>query len=172
MEQDWYKIITPDKKDLSAKGYLQQLIKIEKRVFPKHESMASVFESELQKRNTCVALALVNSTDVIGYILWTRERSEGKIIKLCVAPEYQKRGVGGDLLDTVRALGCLGALRSQQGVPSACERVMLQVDPKREVAVKLYASRGFSQLRLVADYYCKGRDAMVAELIVGKRGGP
>mmetsp|Transcript_38286 Transcript_38286/g.120537 ORF Transcript_38286/g.120537 Transcript_38286/m.120537 type:complete len:119 (-) Transcript_38286:267-623(-) len=102
MEQGWYTVLIPEKKDLTAKGYLQQLIKIEKRVFPKHESMASVFEAELRKRNTCVAVAVVNSTEVIGYILWTRERSEGKIVKLCVAPEYQKRGVGGRLLDTVR----------------------------------------------------------------------
>ncbi|EKX42673.1 hypothetical protein GUITHDRAFT_153511, partial [Guillardia theta CCMP2712] len=165
MEQGWYTVLIPEKKDLTAKGYLQQLIKIEKRVFPKHESMASVFEAELRKRNTCVAVAVVNSTEVIGYILWTRERSEGKIVKLCVAPEYQKRGVGGRLLDT--ALGCLGALESQRGVTGACERVMLQVDPKREAAVKLYASRGFCQLRMLADYYCKGRDAMAAELIVG-----
>lgn len=82
-----------------------QCKRIEKRVFPKHESMYDTFDKELRKSNTRMAYAKAGG-EVVGYIVFVRGGNTGKIIKLCVAPHQQRRGIGAALLD--KGLSALG----------------------------------------------------------------
>lgn len=75
-----------------------QCKRIEKRVFPKHESMFDTFDKELRKSNTAMAYAKAGG-EAVGYIVFVRDGDTGKIIKLCVVPHQRRRGIGAALLD-------------------------------------------------------------------------
>jgi len=80
---------------------------------------------------------------VIGYSILSVAAAEAHILNLCVDPEYQRRGLGRQLLehllDYTRDIGI--------------ERIFLEVRPSNEPALQLYASAGFARLGLRKSYY-------------------
>ena len=112
------------RRDATRKGHdvVEQCKRIERRVFPKHESMCETFDKEISKSNTQLAYAAI-ANEVVGYIVFVRDGDVGKVIKLCVSPSHRRLGIGAALLD--RCLQCLGvppqaagdwAVHAQDGV--------------------------------------------------------
>lgn len=50
-------------------GLVAEIVKIEKRLFPKHESLARSFDEELRKRNAGLLYLKVNG-EVAGYVMF------------------------------------------------------------------------------------------------------
>jgi ribosomal protein S18 acetylase RimI-like enzyme len=127
---------------------------LERRVFPKHESLAEKLDKEIKRRNAILLYAMPESKgdQLAGYALisWQAPR-RGNIEKLCVAQAYRRQGVGRALCEEG-----FKALRTR-GV----DEIYLHVDPERHAAIGLYRTLGFEQHgAMILSYYCEGRHAM------------
>lgn len=98
---------------------------------------------------------------VIGYGIMSTGAGEAHVLNLCVGEQFRFRGVGSRMLEhLLEFAGSLGV-----------RDVFLEVRPSNTVAIRLYQSRGFSQIGVRRGYYqaVDGReDAVVLRKILGK----
>jgi [ribosomal protein S18]-alanine N-acetyltransferase len=98
---------------------------------------------------------------VIGYAIMSTGAGEAHVLNICVSDLYRCRGIGSSLLEH------LIEFAKSLGVGD----VFLEVRPSNTVAVRLYQSRGFSQIGVRKGYYqaIGGReDAVVLRKVLGK----
>jgi ribosomal-protein-alanine N-acetyltransferase len=100
---------------------------------------------------------------VTGYAIMSTGAGEAHVLNICVAEEFRCRGIGSGLLEHLlefaRSLG-VGDM-------------FLEVRPSNTVAVRLYQSRGFTQIGVRRGYYqaIGGReDAVVLRKVLFKGG--
>ncbi|CAM0956598.1 unnamed protein product [Alopecurus aequalis] len=134
---------------------IEDIVRLEKRIFPKHESLARSFHDELKRRNT----GLIYSTngagngdgeEVTGYTMYTCATSLcASISKLAVKESCRRQGLGEALLQAA-----VERCRRKR-----VQRVSLHVDPARTAAVALYRKAGFQVDATVEGYYSPQRNA-------------
>ncbi|OWM91021.1 uncharacterized protein LOC116204498 [Punica granatum] len=130
-------------------GVVAEIVKIEKRLFPKHESLARTFDEELRKKNAGLLYLRVNG-EVAGYVMFSWPSSlSASITKLAVKDSYQRQGHGEALLRAA-----IQKCRTRN-----VHRVQLHVDPSRSPALSLYKKLGFEVDSLIDGYYSSDRDA-------------
>lgn len=78
-----------------------------------------------------------------GYAIMSTGAGEAHILNLCVAKEFQRRGLGRELLE-----GLLGEARSLH-----VNDIFLEVRPSNLNALMLYEQMGFNQAGVRKDYY-------------------
>lgn len=128
---------------------VEDVVRMEKKIFPKHESLSRSFDDELSKKNSGLLYAHVNG-EVAGYAMYSCPSSLLAIItKLAVKEKFRGQGYGESLL---RA-----AIQKCQS--RNIQRIFLHVDPLRTAAVCLYKKLGFRIDSLVEKYYSADRDA-------------
>jgi ribosomal protein S18 acetylase RimI-like enzyme len=134
---------------------LDQIQRIERQVFPKHEAMQ--FDSELKKRNAVLTIVVGGASDVserplavLAYMLHYRSRGTAALQKLCVAQSARRQGISRRLLQQLKS-----NLRAQ-----GCDNVELWVDEERLPARSLYTSLGFEITSRLPNYYAAGRHAL------------
>ncbi|XP_020093567.1 uncharacterized protein LOC109713787 isoform X2 [Ananas comosus] len=63
-----------------SRGAIEQIVRMEKRIFPKHESMAKFFDEELRKKNAGLLYAKVTNgegeeeeeeEEIVGYVMYS-----------------------------------------------------------------------------------------------------
>ncbi|CAA0161368.1 GNAT domain [Arabidopsis suecica] len=128
---------------------VEDIVKLEKKTFPKHESLAQTFDAELRKKNA--GLLYVDAEgDTVGYAMYSWPSSlSASITKLAVKENCRRQGHGEALLRAA-----IDKCRSRK-----VQRVSLHVDPTRTSAVNLYKKLGFQVDCLVKSYYSADRDA-------------
>ncbi|KAI9892273.1 MAG: hypothetical protein M1814_001732 [Vezdaea aestivalis] len=104
-------------------------------------------KAEIQKKNTELACVLVDQTQLVGYMVFCRRKKTVLLHKLCVLPEYRRKGVARLIISHLKKLS------------RDSDELVLWVDDSREAARQLYFSTGFSDLQKVTNYYGPGRDA-------------
>uniref|UniRef100_J3N3U0 N-acetyltransferase domain-containing protein n=1 Tax=Oryza brachyantha TaxID=4533 RepID=J3N3U0_ORYBR len=140
---------------------VDDIVRMEKRIFPKHESLARTFHDELKRRNT----GLIYSTPIpagdgeddghddeegFGYAMYACATSLcASITKLAVKESRRRQGHGEALLRAA-----VESCRRRR-----VQRVSLHVDPARAAAVALYRKVGFQVDATVEGYYSPQRDA-------------
>ena len=139
-----------------ARNLLQAVLAIEKKTFPKSESLDIL--SELKKQNAYLSVAVqhgVEKTDVaLGHLLYIRLRGTAILHKVCVTEEWRRQGVGKRLLQSF-----LNKMSNE-----GCRVIQLWVDDAREPAKALYESFGFAEVGRVENYYGPGRTGIKMEL--------
>ncbi|KAK9089316.1 hypothetical protein Scep_028398 [Stephania cephalantha] len=131
------------------------MVRIEKKLFPKHESLAKSFEEELSKKNCGLLYLKINGDDnddddVGGYVMYSWPSSLlASITKLAVKERYQRQGHGEALLRAA-----IQKCRTRN-----IQRVRLHVDPSRAAALSLYLKLGFQIDELIEHYYSSDRNA-------------
>ncbi|KAL1562451.1 putative [ribosomal protein S18]-alanine N-acetyltransferase isoform X2 [Salvia divinorum] len=134
---------------LNWANIVEEIVRIEKKVFPKHESLAKSFEEEAKKRNGGLIYSLIGS-EVAGYVMYSWPSSlYACITKLAVKENYRGQGHGEALLKAA-----IGKCKTRK-----IHRISLHVDPLRTAAMTLYKKLGFEVDSLVQSYYSSGRDA-------------
>uniref|UniRef100_A0A0E0EZJ9 N-acetyltransferase domain-containing protein n=1 Tax=Oryza meridionalis TaxID=40149 RepID=A0A0E0EZJ9_9ORYZ len=146
---------------------IDDIVRMEKRIFPKHESLSRTFHDELKRRNTALiysaAAATIPTTgdaaassssssdeEVVGYAMYTCATSLcASITKLAVKENRRRQGHGEALL-----MAAVEGCRRRR-----VQRVSLHVDPARAAAVALYRKAGFQVDATVVGYYAPHRDA-------------
>ena len=123
---------------------LEQIKRIERRVFPKDEALD--FDMELNKRNTEMTVVL-GDAKVVAYMVYARLHGIALLHKICVLESYQRRGTARNMLVLLKE-----KLESQ-----GLERLQLWVNMARKPARGLYESLGFREADRAKDYYAPGR---------------
>jgi ribosomal-protein-alanine N-acetyltransferase len=122
---------------------------IEQRVTP-HPWRESQFIDSYNKHS---CLVLEQDNRVVGYAIFHVIVGEAEILNISIAPDYQGRGYGRQLLDHM-----ISAVSSQ------AERFFLEVRVSNNKAIQLYENSGFVEVCLRRNYYqtAKGpEDAML-----------
>ncbi|XP_044465384.1 putative [ribosomal protein S18]-alanine N-acetyltransferase [Mangifera indica] len=128
---------------------VEEIVKLEKKIFPKHESLARSFDDELKKRNSGL-LYLEVDEQVVGYVMYSWPSSLfASITKLAVKESWRRRGHGEELLKAA-----IEKCRSRN-----VSRIMLHVDTLRTPALNLYKKFGFQIDSLIQGYYSPDRHA-------------
>jgi [ribosomal protein S18]-alanine N-acetyltransferase len=93
---------------------------------------------------------------VAGYSVVMIAAGEAHLLNLSVAAEWQRRGIGRELLAFVTKLAR----------DYGAARILLEVRPTNHAALALYAAAGFSRIAVRRDYYPAGdarEDAVVLQ---------
>ncbi|KAM6567307.1 hypothetical protein CsatA_026435 [Cannabis sativa] len=128
---------------------VESITKLERKIFPKHESLSKSFEDELRKKN-CGLLYVEFDGDVAGYVMYSWPSSlSASISKLAVKENFRRRGYGEALLKAA----------IEKSRTRHVQRISLHVDPLRNPAVNLYKKLGFKVDNLIEGYYSSDRNA-------------
>ncbi|GFP78782.1 putative ribosomal-protein-alanine acetyltransferase [Phtheirospermum japonicum] len=112
---------------------VEEIVRIEKRLFPKHESLAKSFEQEVKKRNCGLLYSLIGD-EIAGYVMYSWPSSlYASITKLAVKENYRRQGHGEALLKAA----------IERCKTRNIHRITLHVDPSRIEAMNLYKKLGF-----------------------------
>lgn len=98
-----------------------------------------------------------------GYSVVMIGAGEAHLLNLSIAAQWQRRGLGSELLQFV-----LGHARE-----CAAARIFLEVRPSNAAALALYARAGFVRIGVRRGYYPDrgaGEDAIVMELVLDAKG--
>jgi ribosomal-protein-alanine N-acetyltransferase len=127
---------------------LPLVISIERRSFPSPWSVG-MFALEMSKPDT-IALAAVEDSRVIGYMVLSRFDRAWHLMNVAVAPEQRRRGIASRLIEASFAL--IGE----------SDPVTLEVRPTNRSAIELYERLGFRSCGLRKGYYPdNGEDALI-----------
>ncbi|GMG98584.1 hypothetical protein Nepgr_000424 [Nepenthes gracilis] len=128
---------------------VDEMVRMERKIFPKNESLSRTFDQELGKNNSGLLYYGVND-EVAGYVMYSCPSSlSSSITKLAVKEKYRRLGYGEALLRAA-----IGKCRAR-----SIHRISLHVDPSRTPAVNLYRKLGFRIDSLIERYYSSNRDA-------------
>ncbi|XVE66208.1 hypothetical protein DITRI_Ditri08aG0062100 [Diplodiscus trichospermus] len=128
---------------------VEAIVKMEKRIFPKHESLARYFDEELRKKNSGLLYMILHG-EVVGYVMYSWPSSlSASITKLAVKESHRRQGHGEALLKAA-----IEKCRTRN-----VHRITLHVDPWRTPAMCLYQKLGFQVDSLIKSYYSTDRDA-------------
>ncbi|XP_004514448.1 uncharacterized protein [Cicer arietinum] len=128
---------------------VEEIVKLERKIFPKHESLASFFHNELKKKNSGLLYLHVDG-ELAGYVMYSWPSSlYASITKLAVKEQWRKQGHGEALLKAA-----IEKCRTRK-----ISRILLHVDPLRTPALNLYKKHGFQVDCLVDGYYSSDRNA-------------
>ncbi|KAI3515417.1 hypothetical protein L1887_14313 [Cichorium endivia] len=133
------------KKSTSWDKVVDEIVSLEKKIFPEHQSLARSIDDELKKKNSGLIYLEING-DLAGYVM---SSLCAIIIELAVKENYRRQGYGDALLKAA-----MEKCRSKR-----IHRVSLHVDPLRTPAMNLYKKLGFQIDTLVKAYYSSDRDA-------------
>ncbi|PSS14457.1 Ribosomal-protein-alanine acetyltransferase [Actinidia chinensis var. chinensis] len=132
---------------------IDEIVRIEKKIFPKHESLARSFDEELKKRNSGLLFSEVDGDGdghVAGYVMYSWPSSLcASITKLAVKENFRGQGYGEELLKAA-----IEKCRTRR-----VHRISLHVDPLRTPAMTLYKKLGFQVDNLIEGYYAPDRHA-------------
>ncbi|KAG5020915.1 hypothetical protein AAZX31_06G274800 [Glycine max] len=128
---------------------VEEIVKMEREIFPEHESLTSFFHDELRKKNSGLLYLHVDG-ELVGYVMYSWPSSSyATITELAVKEQWRGQGHGEALLKAA----------IQKCSTSKVLRIMLHVDPLRTPAVNLYKKHGFQVDTLVEGYYSSDRNA-------------
>jgi ribosomal-protein-alanine N-acetyltransferase len=132
---------------------LSAVVAIERSSFPTPWSERA-FRSLLLRPDAFLLVADLGGR-VIGHAAAWFIGSEAELADLAVDPSMRRRGVGGALLDAVRARAC----------DRGADALSLQVRVSNVTALRLYAAAGFRHVgRRRAYYHSPREDALVLRL--------
>ncbi|CAI8615968.1 unnamed protein product [Vicia faba] len=135
--------------DKNCGKVVAEIVKLERKIFPKHESLASFFESELKNKKSGLLYLQVDG-QLAGYVMYSWPSSlYASITKLAVKEQWRRQGHGEVLLKAA-----IEKCRTRK-----VSRIMLHVDPLRTPALNLYKKHGFQVDCLVQSYYSSDRNA-------------
>ncbi len=118
-----------------------------------------VFWGLYLSRDTIFRTAFVQD-NIVGYSVSKVETRNGKtvahLISLAVDPLSRTKGIGSKLLEDAIS-------QSKNSYPE-CKVIELEVRTDNESAIALYLKFGFRKIRLISNYYGRGKDAQLMEL--------
>ena len=133
---------------------LDTVVAIENEVYP-HPWTQGDFKDSLNSGHHCWIMEL--SGEIVGYSVVMIAVGEAHLLNLSIAAEWQRRGLGRELLKFVIQLARDFLARN----------IYLEVRPSNIAGRKLYAGAGFSEIATRRGYYPtpRGReDAVIMEL--------
>lgn len=145
--------ILPGYRRMSAAD-LDAVMAIEKRIYPHPWTRGNFFDSLNAGYHCWIA---ESGGAIIGYSVVAIAAGEAHLLNLSIAAEWQRQGLGAELLRFIVKLAR----------DDAAERIFLEVRPSNAAARALYQRAGFSEIGVRRAYYPARwghEDALVLEL--------
>jgi ribosomal-protein-alanine acetyltransferase len=132
---------------------LDVLYRIEKECF-KSESYSREQLAYLLKSPSAVSLVAKEDNETVGFIVGMKENygktTVGHIVTIDVLPIHRREGVGLQLLDELE----------KEFARQDVKTIYLEVRIDNQVARRLYAKKGYTQLEPLKDYYNAGKHGL------------
>jgi len=97
-------------------------------------------------------LVAQEDNSIVGYIIfWIRFEDEGHIISIAVDKKYRRKGVGSKLVETATEIFCKYNVKT----------IKLEVRLGNRGAQKFYRHLGFSEKKVLENYYEDLEDAVI-----------
>jgi [ribosomal protein S18]-alanine N-acetyltransferase len=132
-----------------AKAY-----EIDKQVFNATAWSLPTFWSEFTQRNRYYLALVDEKKEIVGFGGVAFNGADADIQTMVIKPEFQKKGYGKQLLDTLL----------EKVHENNSKRVFLEVVAENKPAISLYLSRKFEQIAKRSNYYPDGSDAVIMQL--------
>jgi [ribosomal protein S18]-alanine N-acetyltransferase len=119
----------------------------------------SLFVTFLNDLPNGFRLAVGDKDLIVGYCVLSRTKRSSVLMisSIAVRPDFQRQGVGLNLLrDAIRIAGELSAL-------TPIEKILLQVGVNNLAAQSLYTKLGFRPVGKIRNYYGEGKDGIQME---------
>ena len=84
---------------------------------------------------------------IVGCAIGDRNGGQARVINICVDPDYQRRGIGAQLLRALDAVVPMGD-------------IVLMVEAENETAKALYRREGYKEVGVSKIYYGRGLDGI------------
>lgn len=123
---------------------LKQVMEVELRAYP-HPWTIGIFRDCIRVGYNCWVAVL--NDQIIGYGIVMLAAGEAHVLNLCVSPDYQRRGVGRELLQHL----------SRRAQLSDIDMILLEVRRSNQAAIDLYHNEGFHELGVRNNYYPDGQ---------------
>lgn len=133
---------------------LDRVMEIELQAYP-HPWTRGIFSDCLRVGYECWGLQA--GAHLAAYSVLTHAAGESHLLNLCVAPQWQRRGLGGILLEHCQRLA----------LAQGCDSMFLEVRPSNEAGMELYRRKGFKMVGERPNYYTAGdrrEDAIIMRL--------
>lgn len=133
---------------------VDRVMEIELSAYP-HPWTRGIFSDCIRVGYDCWGLQL--ECLLAGYTILSHAAGESHLLNLCIAPEWQRRGLGSILLGH--------AIREARA--AACSHMFLEVRPSNPAGIELYRRHGFETVGERPAYYRsdEGReDAIIMRL--------
>lgn len=117
---------------------LDSIAAIEQRVTP-HPWSRRQFQDSFEKHH---CLTMVTSGQLVGYAIYTVVVGEAEILNIAIAPQWQGKGLGSQLLDAV-----------MEKITPEAERLFLEVRADNYPAQALYQNAGLVEICVRRNYY-------------------
>lgn len=117
---------------------IPEINQIEQQVTP-HPWRDSQFVDSHAKHS---CLSLILNGQIIGYAIYHVIVDEAEILNIAIAPDFQGKGYGRELLDEL-----------VNTVTKKAKRLFLEVRASNDTAIQLYDSVGFVEICIRANYY-------------------
>ncbi len=103
----------------------------------------------LQRRDFCGVILHLDG-ECVGYVLGLSLFENAEILRIAIAPNYRKRGLGAQVLDAFISLV------KERGA----REIFLEVRESNLAAQRLYLSRAFEKFHVRERYYSSGENAV------------
>lgn len=133
---------------------LDRVMEIELSAYP-HPWTRGIFSDCIRVGYDCWGLQLEQR--LAGYTILSHAAGESHLLNLCIAPAWQRRGLGSTLLRH--------AIRTAR--EQACLHMFLEVRPSNPAGIELYRRHGFAVVGQRPGYYNSGdgrEDAIIMRL--------
>lgn len=133
---------------------LDRVMEVELAAYP-YPWTRGIFSDCLRVGYEC--WGLVEGVQLAGYFILTHAAAESHLLNLCIAPSWQRQGLGSILLEHCRRLA----------ISNGCESMFLEVRPSNRAGLGLYQKFGFEVVGERPAYYSAGEgreDAIVMRL--------
>ncbi len=118
---------------------------------------ATLVDLELIAPGRVVVVAEENGV-LVGYASAAVVADVADLTRIAVTPSARRTGLGRTLLDDLLA----------RVADRGAARMMLEVADTNAPAIALYAAAGFTEVARRRDYYGRGHDAVVMELVIAR----
>ncbi len=121
---------------------LNQVVALEEQLFTSSWSYKD-FLYELLENDFSFNYVIEDDLKIVGYVGVWMMYEQAQITTIGVAPDYQRQGLGRNMLETIIAL------TQKHG----CEMMSLEVRISNDKAISLYESLGFHKEKIRKNYY-------------------
>jgi ribosomal-protein-alanine N-acetyltransferase len=113
------------------------------------------FIGSLSNKNTIANIVTVGDT-IVGYCFSIVCVDYADILNICIHPDYQRMGLGSDLLD----------YQTEQLLVTGIKSILLEVRESNLAAMLYYEKNGFEAIDRRNKYYRNGEDAIIMRQLI------
>lgn len=129
--------------------YLKYIAALETEIF--HDAWNENVLCEMLENDVNYIYVAIIDNNVAGYYCMQLVAGESELLRIAVAPDVRRKGIGNLLMKNME----------EECILQNCERIFLEVNEKNVGAFSLYEQNQYTVISKRKDYYGKGENALI-----------